>query len=56
VLRRLRLQEAAERMADGAGDWAALAVDLGYFDQAHFINDFRRVVGRSPAEYAAQAA
>jgi AraC-like DNA-binding protein len=56
VLRRLRLQEAAERMADGTGDWAALALDLGYFDQAHFINDFRRVVGRSPAEYAAQAA
>jgi AraC-like DNA-binding protein len=56
VLRRLRLHEAAERMADGAGDWAALALDLGYFDQAHFINDFRRVVGRSPAEYAAQAA
>jgi AraC-like DNA-binding protein len=56
VLRRLRLQEAAERMAEGSGDWAALALDLGYFDQAHFINDFRRVVGRSPAEYAAQAA
>jgi AraC-like DNA-binding protein len=56
VLQRLRLHEAAERVADGAGDWAALALDLGYFDQAHFINDFRRVVGRSPAEYAAQAA
>ncbi len=55
VLQRLRLQEAAERMAGGAGDWASLALDLGYFDQAHFINDFRRVVGRSPAEYAAQA-
>lgn len=56
VLQRLRLQEAAERMMDGAGDWASLALDLGYFDQAHFINDFRRVVGRSPGEYAAQAA
>jgi AraC-like DNA-binding protein len=56
VLQRLRLHEAAERMADGAGDWASLALDLGYFDQAHFINDFRRVVGRSPGEYAAQAA
>jgi AraC-like DNA-binding protein len=53
VLRRLRLHEAAERMTDGAGDWAALALDLGYFDQAHFINDFRQVVGRSPGEYAA---
>lgn len=56
VLQRLRLHEAAERMADGAGDWASLALDLGYFDQAHFINDFRRVVGRSPGEYAALAA
>lgn len=56
VLQRLRLHEAAERMRDGAGDWASLALDLGYFDQAHFINDFRRVVGRSPGEYAAQAA
>jgi len=56
VLQRLRLQEAAERMRDGAGDWAALALDLGYSDQAHFINDFRRVVGRPPAEYAALAA
>jgi AraC-like DNA-binding protein len=56
VLQRLRLHEAAERMADGTGDWASLALDLGYFDQAHFIKDFRRVVGRSPGEYAAQAA
>jgi AraC-like DNA-binding protein len=56
VLQRLRLQEAADRMLDGGGDWAALALDLGYFDQAHFINDFRRVVGRSPGEYAALAA
>jgi AraC-like DNA-binding protein len=56
VLQRLRLHEAAERMMDGAGDWASLALDLGYFDQAHFINDFRRVVGRSPGEYAALAA
>jgi AraC-like DNA-binding protein len=30
-----------------------LALDLGYFDQAHFIKDFKAVVGRSPAEYAA---
>ena len=56
VLQRLRLQEAAERMAGGDGDWAGLALDLGYADQAHFINDFRRVVGRPPGEYAALAA
>jgi AraC-like DNA-binding protein len=56
VLQRLRLHEAAERMAGGAGDWAALALDLGYFDQAHFIKDFKAITGRSPAEYAALAA
>jgi AraC-like DNA-binding protein len=54
MLRRYRLHEAAERIsADGVDDWAALALDLGYFDQAHFIRDFKAVVGRTPADYAA---
>jgi AraC-like DNA-binding protein len=53
VIQRYRLHEAAERIAAGAiDDWAALALDLGYADQAHFIRDFRRLVGSSPAEYA----
>jgi AraC-like DNA-binding protein len=52
VLERIRLHEAAERMADGQNDWAGLALDLGYFDQAHFIKAFKAVVGRSPADYA----
>lgn len=30
-------------------------VDLGYFDQAHFIRDFRRLVGCAPAVYARRA-
>ena len=52
VLRRYRLQEAAEQLAAGErSDWTRLALDLGYFDHAHFIRDFRAVVGRSPAEY-----
>jgi AraC-like DNA-binding protein len=55
VLQRLRLHEAAERMLEG-GDWAGLALELGYFDQAHFIHDFKAVTGRSPGEYAALAA
>ena len=54
VLQRYRLHEAAERIAAGeATDLAALAIDLGYFDQAHFGNDFRRYVGVPPAAYAA---
>jgi AraC-like DNA-binding protein len=57
VLQRYRLHEAAERIADGrCSDWAALALELGYFDQAHFIKDFKALVGHSPAEYAAEVA
>jgi AraC-like DNA-binding protein len=57
VLRRVRLHEAAERIADDPStDAAPLALDLGYFDQAHFIKDFKAVVGRSPSEYAAMCA
>lgn len=53
VINRYRLHEAVERLAgDGAVDWAQLALDLGYFDQAHFIRDFRKLVGRPPGEYA----
>jgi AraC-like DNA-binding protein len=53
VINRYRLHEALERVAAGATiDWSALALELGYFDQAHFIRDFRAMVGRAPAEYA----
>ncbi len=53
VLQRYRLHEAAERIASGeARDLAGLALELGYFDQAHFGNDFRRYVGVPPTAYA----
>ena len=29
----------------------ALALDLGYYDQAHFINDFNRLIGESPVNF-----
>jgi len=55
VIRRHRLHEAVERIhAGGRPDWAQLALDLGYFDQAHLINDFRTIVGYSPARYRKQ--
>jgi AraC-like DNA-binding protein len=57
VLQRARLHDAVDRIDSGrAGDLAALALELGWFDQAHFINDFKALVGCSPAEYAAACA
>lgn len=52
MIRRYRLQEAAARVEAGeVENWAALAQQLGYFDQGHFIREFRRMVGQPPAEY-----
>jgi AraC-like DNA-binding protein len=51
VIGRHRLHEAADAIGAGA-DVARLAFELGYFDQAHFIKDFKAVVGVTPAEYA----
>jgi AraC-like DNA-binding protein len=53
VMRRARLHEAALR-ADGGEpvDWAALAVDLGYADQAHLTREFTATIGVPPSRYA----
>jgi len=56
LIRWARLHEAAGRAAAGPVDWAALASELGYADQAHLVRDFRRVVGEPPARYARTAA
>jgi AraC-like DNA-binding protein len=56
VIRRFRLHEAADRLASGEEpDLAALAQSLGYFDQAHFTSDFRKLVGDTPAQYRKRA-
>ncbi len=53
VIQRYRLQVAAEQLVRVEEPCAAgLAADLGYFDQAHFIKDFKTVVGQTPSEYA----
>lgn len=35
----------------GQRQWAAVAEDAGFFDQAHMISDFRALMGVSPAAY-----
>jgi AraC-like DNA-binding protein len=53
VIRRYRLHEVTERMAAGQPvDWAGLAAELGYTDQAHFTRDFTTMFGESPTHYA----
>jgi AraC-like DNA-binding protein len=54
VMRRARLHEAAERADSGEPvDWACLASDLGYADQAHLTRDFTVTIGVPPSRYAA---
>jgi AraC-like DNA-binding protein len=53
VIQRYRLHEAAEQLAAGGSiSQSALALNLGYSDQAHFVRDFKTIVGTSPAAYA----
>src|ERR1700754_280618 len=54
VLCRYRLQQAALEIESRPGvDHADLAISLGWYDQAHFINDFRTMLGCTPGEYVA---
>jgi len=55
VMRRARLHEVALRADAGdVVDWAGLATDLGYADQAHLTRDFTATLGVPPSRYAAR--
>lgn len=50
-----RFQHVLESVREQAApDWARLALDHGYFDQSHFIRDFRILCGLTPTEYVRQ--
>jgi len=46
-----RLQRVLARTRGGGVAWARLARELGYFDQAHLVNDFRELVAATPEAF-----
>lgn len=49
---RVRRFQAAMRLLDaGAANGARIAADLGYFDQAHFVREFRSFTAMTPTDY-----
>lgn len=53
LARILRFRHAAQRARPARrADWATIALDCGYYDQAHLINEFREFSGLPPAEFA----
>jgi AraC-like DNA-binding protein len=55
VIKRYRVYDVLNQLTAGIPvAWAALAQDMGYFDQSHFNNDFRKLVGCAPREYLEQ--
>lgn len=51
-LRIIRFQKAINEIEHSkAVDWTGISLDCGFFDQAHFINDFKSFSGFTPEEY-----
>jgi AraC-like DNA-binding protein len=52
TIRRYRLHDALERLkVNPEQSLAGLAADLGYADQAHFIRDFKKIIGITPGSF-----
>jgi AraC-like DNA-binding protein len=52
-LRITRFQEVLRAVRAGASGstWAAVAAECGFYDQSHFIRDFKAFVGAAPSEW-----
>lgn len=47
----LRIKQALATKSTNEESLAALAIDLGFYDQAHFNHDFKSAIGLSPGNY-----
>ena len=51
-LKIIRFQKAIQEIEQNkTANWASIAFDSGYYDQAHFINDFKSFSGFTPTQY-----
>jgi len=51
-LRVVRFQRVLKAIdAGGTPDWARLAIEHGFYDQPHFVNDFRAFTGFAPTDW-----
>jgi len=55
AFQRVRRFQRALKTLHAKANWAGLAADCGYYDQPHFIHDFRLFSGMTPGEYMAVA-
>ena len=51
----LRFQHVFRALANNPGSWAELALDCGYYDQAHLIRDFQEFAHQTPASLLAES-
>jgi len=49
-----RLQAALRQLGAGATGGAHIAAHIGYFDQSHFVREFRSFTGMTPTQYRRQ--
>lgn len=53
-IRLTRINLALKKMESGPQSFTDLAHTLGYYDQSHFIHDFKTVSGQTPTSYTAR--
>jgi AraC-like DNA-binding protein len=46
----LRLRASLDRLAEGASNLTALALEFGFSSHSHFADAFRREFGRTPSD------
>lgn len=55
LCRLLRFQQVFKAVDQNVADWADVALECGYYDQAHLINDFRQFAHQTPAALLANS-